>query len=106
VVRAEVDNWRWQGVPFFLRSGKVMGASRQVITLGFRRPPLRMFRAHLPDAGRRFNEIVIDVGDPGSISIEFLVKVPGREVSLGHTKMTFSYRTRSPVRTRWRVTSD
>src|SRR5579872_7298571 len=80
VVRAEVDNWRWQGVPFFLRSGKAMGASRQVITLGFHRPPLRMFRAHLPDAVRRFNEIVIDLGDPGSISIEFLVKVPGREV--------------------------
>ena len=37
-VRAEVENWRWQGVPFFLRSGKCMGASRQVITLGFDRP--------------------------------------------------------------------
>jgi glucose-6-phosphate 1-dehydrogenase len=91
VVRAEVDNWRWQGVPFFLRSGKAMGVSRQVITLGFHRPPLRMFRAHLPDPVRRFNEIVIDLGDPGSISIEFLAKVPGRDVSLGHTKMTFSY---------------
>jgi len=47
-VRAEVDNWRWAGVPFFLRSGKLMGASRQLITLGFHRPPLRMFRAHFP----------------------------------------------------------
>src|ERR1700685_277729 len=45
-VRAEVDNWRWHGVPFFLRSGKAMGASRQVITLGFQPPPLRMFPAH------------------------------------------------------------
>ena len=45
-VRAEVDNWRWHGVPFFLRSGKSMGASRQVMTLGFHQPPLRMFRAH------------------------------------------------------------
>ncbi len=34
-VRAEIDNWRWAGVPFFLRSGKSMGASRQVVTLGF-----------------------------------------------------------------------
>jgi glucose-6-phosphate 1-dehydrogenase len=90
-VRAEVDNWRWQGVPFFLRSGKAMGTSRQVITLGFHRPPLRMFRAQLPDAVRQFNEIVIDFADPGSISIEFLVKVPGPELSLGRTKMTFSY---------------
>ena len=91
-VRAEVDNWRWHGVPFFLRSGKAMGASRQVITLGFRQPPLHMFRAHAPDAVRRFNEIVIDFADPGSISIEFLVKVPGPETRLGGTKMTFSYR--------------
>ena len=42
-VRAEVDNWRWHGVPFYLRSGKTMGASRQVITLGFHQPPIRMF---------------------------------------------------------------
>jgi len=90
-VRAEVDNWRWHGVPFFLRSGKAMGASRQVITLGFRQPPLRMFRAHFPDAVRRFNEIVIDFADPGSISSEFLVKVPGPQMRLGGTKMTFSY---------------
>jgi len=91
VVRAEVDNWRWQGVPFFLRSGKAMGASRQVLTLGFHRPPLHMFRAHVPDAVRRSNEIVIDFADPGSISIEFLVRVPGPEIRLGGTKMTFSY---------------
>jgi glucose-6-phosphate 1-dehydrogenase len=90
-VRAAVENSRWQGVPFFLRSGKAMGASRQVITIGFHRPPLRMFRAHLPDAVRQFNEIVIDFADPGSISVEFLVKVPGPELSLGQSKMTFSY---------------
>ena len=91
-VRTEVENWRWQGVPFYLRSGKSMGASRQVITLGFQRPPLNMFCARLPDAVRRFNEIVIDFADPGSISIEFLAKIPGAELSLGRTKMTFSYK--------------
>jgi glucose-6-phosphate 1-dehydrogenase len=50
-----------------------------------------MFRAHLPDTVRRSNEIVIDFADPGSISIKFLVKVPGPEIRLGGTKMTFSY---------------
>ncbi|HLI40497.1 MAG TPA: glucose-6-phosphate dehydrogenase [Streptosporangiaceae bacterium] len=91
-LRAEVENWRWKGVPFYLRSGKSMGASRQVITLGFREPPLRMFRAHRHDipAGR-LNEIVIDFADPGSITAEFLAKVPGPELSLGSAKMTFSY---------------
>ncbi len=93
-VRAEVDNWRWRGVPFFLRSGKAMGASRQVITLGFHQPPIRMFPVHRKDllAGR-MNEIVIDFADPGSITAEFLAKVPGPGMNLSHARMTFDYQT-------------
>jgi glucose-6-phosphate 1-dehydrogenase len=91
-VRAEVDNWRWHGVPFYLRSGKSLGAGRQVITLGFHEPPLRMFKAHrkdIPD-GRR-NEIIIDFADPGSITTKFLAKEPGAEMTLGSEKMVFKY---------------
>ncbi|MGH3184524.1 MAG: hypothetical protein ACRDOE_21835, partial [Streptosporangiaceae bacterium] len=92
-LRADVENWRWHGVPFYLRSGKSMGASRQVITLGFHEPPLRMFRAHRHDVpAGRVNEIVIDFADPGSISTEFLAKVPGPELSLGHSEMVFRYK--------------
>jgi glucose-6-phosphate 1-dehydrogenase len=92
-VRAEVDNWRWHGVPFFLRSGKAMGASRQVITLGFQPPPLRMFPVHRKDTpfGRQ-NEIVIDFADPGAIKLNFLAKVPGAELSLGNAEMAFYYK--------------
>jgi glucose-6-phosphate 1-dehydrogenase len=92
-VRAEVDNWRWHGVPFFLRSGKAMGASRQIIVLGFQPPPLRMFPAHHKDTpyGRQ-NEIVIDFADPGAIKVNFLAKVPGAELSLGNAEMAFYYK--------------
>jgi glucose-6-phosphate 1-dehydrogenase len=92
-VRAEVDNWRWHGVPFFLRSGKAMGASRQVIVLGFQPPPLRMFPAHRKDTpyGRQ-NEIVIDFADPGAIKVNFLAKVPGAELSLGNAEMAMYYK--------------
>jgi glucose-6-phosphate 1-dehydrogenase len=91
-VRAEIDNWRWHGVPFYLRSGKSLTASRQVVTLGFREPPLRMFRTHRQDVPMgRVNEIVIDFADPGSIKIEFLAKKPGPEMTLGATEMKFSY---------------
>jgi glucose-6-phosphate 1-dehydrogenase len=91
-VRAEVDNWRWHGVPFFLRSGKAMGASRQVITIGFHEPPKLMFHVARKDVPTgRCNEIVIDFSDPGSIMTEFLAKIPGPELSLGHATMTFSY---------------
>jgi glucose-6-phosphate 1-dehydrogenase len=91
-VRAEVDNWRWHGVPFYLRSGKAMAASRQVVTLGFNEPPTRMFRVHRRDIPTgRMNEIVIDFADPGSITTEFLAKIPGPELSLGHATMSFRY---------------
>jgi len=91
-VKAEVDNWRWHGVPFFLRSGKSLAASRQVITLGFHEPPLRMFTTHRKDApGGRHNEIIIDFADPGSIHVDFMAKMPGPEMTLGAMTMTFRY---------------
>jgi glucose-6-phosphate 1-dehydrogenase len=91
-VRVEIDNWRWAGVPFFLRSGKRLAASRQLVTLGFRQPPLRMFRTSKTDEpADRGNEIVIDFADPGSISAEFLAKEPGAEVILSPATMQFRY---------------
>ena len=89
-LRAEVDNWRWEGVPFCLRTGKSLAASRQTVTLGFREPTLRMFPVH----GRsttRVNELTIDFSDPGSISQKFLAKEPGPEMRLGEAKMVFRY---------------
>jgi glucose-6-phosphate 1-dehydrogenase len=91
-LRAEVENWRWAGVPFYLRTGKSMGSSRQVVTLGFREPTLRMF----PLEGRsqpddRLNEINIDFGDPGSIGVRFLAKEPGPHMRLGEAKLVFRY---------------
>jgi glucose-6-phosphate 1-dehydrogenase len=91
-VRAEVDNWRWAGVPFFLRSGKSLAASRQLLTLGFHRPPLRMFPIRgKDDPPGRHSEIVIDFADPGSITAGFLAKEPGAAMNLGAAEMVFRY---------------
>jgi glucose-6-phosphate 1-dehydrogenase len=92
-LRVEIENWRWQGVPFFLRSGKSMKESRQLVTLGFHEPALKMFRAHRRDipAGR-VNEMVIDFADPGSINVDFLAKMPGPEMTLAASTMSFRYR--------------
>jgi glucose-6-phosphate 1-dehydrogenase len=91
-VRAEIDNWRWAGVPFLLRSGKSLAASRQLVTLGFHEPPLQMLSvdsAGIPNARR--NEITIDFADPGSIAIGFLAKEPGAQMRLGPAEMVFRY---------------
>jgi glucose-6-phosphate 1-dehydrogenase len=91
-VRAEIDNERWAGVPFLLRSGKNLAASRQVITLGFHQPPLGMFSGSKTNgANGRRDEIVIDFADPGSITADFLAKEPGAEMRLGTAAMTFRY---------------
>ena len=91
-LRAGVENWRWAGVPFFLRTGKALQASRQLVTIGFREPVLRMFpmETRSTPAIRR-NEIVIDFGDPGSISERFLAKEPGPQMRLGAANMIFRY---------------
>jgi glucose-6-phosphate 1-dehydrogenase len=91
-VKVEVENWRWHGVPFLLRSGKSMAASRQTVTLGFHEPPLRMFRTHRKDApAGKHNEIIIDFADPGSIHVDFMAKMPGPEMTLDAMTMTFRY---------------
>jgi glucose-6-phosphate 1-dehydrogenase len=91
-LRAEVDNWRWAGVPFFLRTGKALKASRQVVTIGFREPTPRMFPvdAHSASSARQ-NELTIDFAEPGTISTRFLAKEPGREMRLGQAEMVFRY---------------
>jgi glucose-6-phosphate 1-dehydrogenase len=92
-LRAEIENWRWHGVPFYLRSGKGMKASRQVITLGFHSAPVKMFHMNRHDApSGSVNEIIIDFADPGSISIEFMAKMPGPEMTLGASTLTFQYK--------------
>ena len=91
-LRVAIENWRWAGVPFYLRTGKSLGTSRQVITLGFREPTLRMFpleaRAQRDD---RLNEINIEFSDPGSIGVRFLAKEPGPDMRLGEAKLIFRY---------------
>jgi glucose-6-phosphate 1-dehydrogenase len=93
-LRAEIENWRWAGVPFYLRTGKALEEGRQVVTIGFREPTLRMFPMSVqstPSGHRHLNEINIDFSDPGSISARFLAKEPGPEMRLGEAKMLFRY---------------
>jgi glucose-6-phosphate 1-dehydrogenase len=91
-LRVEVDNWRWAGVPFYLRSGKSMAQRRQTVTLGLKEPTLRMFPgdAHL-SRYQRSNLLVIDFDDPGWIVVRFLAKQPGPAMRLSTAEMTFRY---------------
>ncbi|WP_344615180.1 glucose-6-phosphate dehydrogenase [Dactylosporangium salmoneum] len=87
----EVDNWRWSGVPFFLRSGKSLGQKRQLVTVGLKRPALRMFALDPDTNVTPTNKLVIDFDDPGWIAARFLAKEPGATMRLGEASMTFRY---------------
>ena len=79
-VRAEVDNWRWAGVPFFLRTGQAPRARAGSWSRSrFRKPPRRMFPLDCRYAAESFgsDHLTFELGDPGSISANFLAKVPG-----------------------------
>jgi glucose-6-phosphate 1-dehydrogenase len=91
-LRVEVDNWRWAGVPFYLRSGKSLGQRRSVITVNFKEPTLRMFPTEARiDKDGRGNQLVIDFDDPGWIAARFLAKEPGPAMRLGEAEMIFRY---------------
>jgi glucose-6-phosphate 1-dehydrogenase len=92
-VKAFVDNWRWEGVPFYLRSGKRMAESHHVLTIAFKPPPRRMFPLDeelIPEGFGR-DHLTFELGDPGSISASFLAKVPGATMQLGEAHMQFNY---------------
>ncbi|HKH65496.1 MAG TPA: glucose-6-phosphate dehydrogenase [Solirubrobacterales bacterium] len=92
-VKAFVDNWRWEGVPFYLRSGKRLGESRHLLTIAYAQPPRRMFPLDCDQVAESFghDHLTFELGDPGSISASFLAKVPGPRIQLGEAHMRFNY---------------
>ncbi len=87
---AEVDSWRWAGVPFYLRTGKRMGDSRQSVTLAFREPPQRLF-PELPRDGLANDHLTLELGANEGMSISFLAKRPGAAMELAPASMAFAY---------------
>jgi glucose-6-phosphate 1-dehydrogenase len=92
-LKAFVDNWRWEGVPFYLRSGKRLRETRHLLTVAFTEPPRRMFPLDCAKIEESFgrDHLTFELGDPGSISASFLAKVPGPTMRLGEAHMRFSF---------------
>jgi glucose-6-phosphate 1-dehydrogenase len=90
-IKLSVDNWRWQGVPFYLRSGKSMSCRTTQIVIQFREPPQRLFaseRNNPCDA----NKLVIQVQPAEGIQLHFETKVPDAGMKLRMTELSFNYR--------------
>ncbi|MBC7633616.1 glucose-6-phosphate dehydrogenase [Aeromicrobium sp.] len=78
-----VDTERWQGVPFYLRTGKALGATRRTITLTFRTPPMGRFG----DDDYGPNELVLELTDSPKIAVDLYAKRPGPTMELTSTTM-------------------
>ena len=81
-LEAWVDNERWRGVPFFLRTGKAMAETRRTVTLRFRGPDSRVFGDGL--AG---DELVLELTDEAQVHVDLLGKRPGPEMELAPATM-------------------
>ena len=89
-VRLNIDNWRWAGVPFYIRTGKRMAKRHTEITIQFRHTPTDLFRkaAHHK---MEHNQLVIQIQPVEGISLSFGAKVPGAVLQVGAVDMSFEY---------------
>jgi glucose-6-phosphate 1-dehydrogenase len=86
-----VDNWRWAGVPFYLRTGKCLPKKRSEIVISFKKAPFSLFRGE--DVGPlESNNLVLHIQPEEGIALEFGAKVPGPKVMLSGVQMQFNYR--------------
>ena len=86
----EIDNWRWAGVPFYIRTGKHMSQRNTEIAIRFKQAPYAAFR-HTPVDTLRSNWLVLRIAPDEGISLQFEVKRHGPVVDLAAVKMDFRY---------------
>ena len=89
-LKLSIDNWRWAGVPFYLRTGKSMAKRTSEILIQFRRAPISLFR-DTPIDRLDPNRLVLQIQPNDGIRLSFEAKVPGPRVQLGTVEMKFAY---------------
>ncbi len=89
-LRLWVENWRWHGVPFFLRTGKRMARRASEITINFRRPPVAMFPER-DQASLDANKLVMVIQPDEGFDLRFEIKKPGESVELQSQNLRFRY---------------
>jgi glucose-6-phosphate 1-dehydrogenase len=91
-VRLEIDNWRWAGVPFYLRSGKRLPKRATEIAIVFKQPPHALFRS-AGCASLQANVLRLRIQPDEGISLSFGSKSPGQALHIDPVRMDFNYLT-------------
>ena len=90
-LKLTIDNWRWAGVPFYLRTGKALGIKRTEIAIKFKQAPFAMFRDTPVDRLSQ-NYLIISTEPTEGIALQFNTKVPGPTINIDGVEMKFRYK--------------
>ncbi len=89
-LRCGIDNWRWAGVPFFLRTGKRLAQGQRIISIAFREPPKSMFPPGSGVGVQGPDHLTFDLADSSKMSLSFYGKRPGPGMRLDKVSMQFA----------------
>ncbi len=89
-LKAEIDNWRWAGVPFYLRTGKKLAEGARIISIAFREPPKSMFPTGSGVGLAGPDHLTFDLADSSRMSLSFYGKRPGPGMRLDKLSMQFA----------------
>ena len=89
-LKCMIDNWRWAGVPFFLRTGKRMEEGQRIISIAFREPPKSMFPVGSGVGAEGPDHLTFDLADASKMSLSFYGKRPGPGMRLEKLSLQFA----------------
>jgi len=89
-LKCEIDNWRWAGVPFYLRTGKNMPQGARIISIAFREPPKSMFPSDSGMGAHGPDHLTFDLADSSKLSLSFYGKRPGPGMQLDKLSLQFA----------------
>jgi glucose-6-phosphate 1-dehydrogenase len=89
-LKCSIDNWRWAGVPFLLRTGKRLAEGQRIISIAFREPPKSMFPANSGVGAQGPDHLTFDLADASKMSLSFYGKRPGPGMRLDKLSLQFA----------------
>jgi glucose-6-phosphate 1-dehydrogenase len=89
-LKCEIDNWRWAGVPFYLRTGKHLAEGARIVSIAFREPPKSMFPADSGVGAQGPDHLTFDLADSSKLSLSFYGKRPGPGMRLDKLSLQFA----------------
>ena len=89
-LKCRIDNWRWAGVPFYLRTGKRMAEGQRIISIAFREPPRSMFPEESGIGSQGPDHLTFDLADQSKVSLSFYGKRPGPGMRLAKQSLQFA----------------